>query len=570
MISLSVTPINRVLDIPELLDMIFGFLDDPSNAANASVCKRWSEIALDTLWREVDDLHRLFAILGPLKQLGESPDAPYAFTAPPDADDWRRFEKYSRRVRRLFFHADSERPRLSPTVFEDVARTRTSLNILPNMNTLSWNAPLSLSVMFMHTNVKRFVLWLSLPEEPSCSPLPFFRDVASRMPHLTCLDLRTNIPMHDMEDNMMFLLQNLAKLRKVVFPRFEFTTRIAETLAQLEDLGCVEFQYLPEQGCGDPADSRVFRPALKMGAFPSLWDLSMTVTLEDATRFMKLPFAPTNLTTLYIDSRLVESPAAVHELLTVLAETCQLLESLGIITLICEVEQSQSLADLPNEERINFSTLRPLLNFPNLTVFELIHQNPLDLKMEDLEQLARSWPSLRKLILNNEPVISDHCPLTLKALLPFAQHCPELEQLGLFINASTADLPPTYPARSPPSDQFKPFAKLQRLSMGISLISEEGAVALFLSQLCPLNTFIEYGVTWETYGQFEELSFAIADRCTKWEKVAELLPLLTKLRMEERERNRHLLTEVQDLRMRSGVLVDKQLDGRDTDSCVML
>lgn len=68
---------TRVLDIPELLDMIFGFLDESSNASNASVCKRWSDIALDSLWRDLDDLYRLFRILKPLKQAEEYPDSPY-------------------------------------------------------------------------------------------------------------------------------------------------------------------------------------------------------------------------------------------------------------------------------------------------------------------------------------------------------------------------------------------------------------------------------------------------------------------------------------------------------------
>ncbi|KAJ7716728.1 hypothetical protein DFH07DRAFT_762332 [Mycena maculata] len=560
------SPTNRVLDIPELLDMVFGFLDHPSNAANASVCKRWSEIALDTLWREVDDLHRLFGILGPLQQLGDNPDPddPYVFIAPPDADDWHRFQKYSRRVRRLSFNADSGYPRLSATVLEDVARTRTSLSILPNLLTLSWQAPLAWSVLFMHANVRHFVVWL--PEEFTKldSPLAYVRDIVSRMPNLTCLDLRSNIPMHDMEDSMWFLIQNLLKLRKVVFPRFGFTTRIAEATAQLEDLGCVEFQYWPEQGCGDPNDTGTFSPKLKLGCFPSLYDLALTVPIAAATQFMSASFAPTNLTALYIDSRLVESPTAVNELLTALADTCQLLESLSIITLISETKTFQPLVDVPSEERITFSALRPLQNLPNLIIFELIHQYPLDLKLEDLDQLARSWPSLRKLVFNNEPLVSDECPLTLKALLPFAQHCPELEQLGIFLNASTADLPTTYPADFP-----KPFPKLKHLSVGVSLIAEEGLVALFLSHLCPLNTKLEYGVTWDAQGMPDPMFSVLLMRCSKWEKVAELLPLLTKLRMEERDRTRLLVAEVKDLRMRSGVLMDT-VGERAADSCVMV
>jgi hypothetical protein len=59
---------HRVLAIPELLDTVFKAMDNRSNLNNALVSRAWSEIALDTLWRHVDDLYRLFSLLGPLKE----------------------------------------------------------------------------------------------------------------------------------------------------------------------------------------------------------------------------------------------------------------------------------------------------------------------------------------------------------------------------------------------------------------------------------------------------------------------------------------------------------------------
>ena len=59
--------IHPVLSIPELLDLTFGFMDRASNINNACVCRRWSEIALDNLWREVDNLFLLFNLLAPLQ-----------------------------------------------------------------------------------------------------------------------------------------------------------------------------------------------------------------------------------------------------------------------------------------------------------------------------------------------------------------------------------------------------------------------------------------------------------------------------------------------------------------------
>ena len=59
-------PAHRVLFIPELLDIIFNFLNRDANVSNACVCKRWSEIALDVVWKEVDDLLHLFRLLKPI------------------------------------------------------------------------------------------------------------------------------------------------------------------------------------------------------------------------------------------------------------------------------------------------------------------------------------------------------------------------------------------------------------------------------------------------------------------------------------------------------------------------
>jgi F-box-like len=60
--------IDRVLAIPELLDMIFSYGTKASNAFCACVCRRWSEVALDNLWREVDNMYCLFGLLAPLEE----------------------------------------------------------------------------------------------------------------------------------------------------------------------------------------------------------------------------------------------------------------------------------------------------------------------------------------------------------------------------------------------------------------------------------------------------------------------------------------------------------------------
>lgn len=57
---------ERVIGLPDLLQRIFGFLDLASNSANARVCQQWSDLALDMLWKNVDNPYVLFKILAPL------------------------------------------------------------------------------------------------------------------------------------------------------------------------------------------------------------------------------------------------------------------------------------------------------------------------------------------------------------------------------------------------------------------------------------------------------------------------------------------------------------------------
>lgn len=57
---------HSVLSLPELLDFIFSSLDRKSNANNASVCRIWSEPALNHIWHDVEKVEVLLRLLGTL------------------------------------------------------------------------------------------------------------------------------------------------------------------------------------------------------------------------------------------------------------------------------------------------------------------------------------------------------------------------------------------------------------------------------------------------------------------------------------------------------------------------
>jgi len=190
-------------------------------------------------------------------------------------------------------------------------------------------------------------------------------------------------------------------------------------------------------------------------------------------------------------------------------------------------------------------------------------------------------------MLNCDPVpLLDPEPasLTLSALIPFAQHCPDLRELGLFVSGTVpaVDPPPLPPACSVKA-ALQPFRKLTRFCVGLSSISDPAPVALFLSQLCPLGCDIVAGVSWpdgfgipETEGDaviLDQMQRHASEWYDNWKEVSRVLPLLTTLRFEERERRKALEKEVEDLRIRCKLLEERatlplamNVDG----SCVVL
>jgi hypothetical protein len=71
------------------------------------------------------------------------------------------------------------------------------------------------------------------------------------------------------------------------------------------------------------------------------------------------------------------------------------------------------------------------------------------------------------------------------------------------------------------------------------------------------------------------LSEEVRKRCTWWEKVDSLLPVLIRLRIEEKDRLRVLEQELEDLRMRNDLLSNTLKSGLgqimlDNSSCIVM
>ncbi|KAF7797269.1 hypothetical protein EIP86_008464 [Pleurotus ostreatoroseus] len=497
------------------------------------------------------------------------------FTRNLEAEDWANWDKYARRVRALHIGEYRKSPILSKELLDEIARTRVSLHILPNLRSLTWIAyridHMRASLIFMHHGITRFTTHLVASSEYAIGT--YFKEIQTRMPYLEHIDFRFSFPVREIEDDVVRLIQGLPKLKRIVFPVYTLTSRIVEALSRLPKLETVQFEFPSPnpQGQGDPKDIMDFSPQLDPGAFPALLDLSLSGHLSHYTTFLTGPFYPENLTVLYSHVCWDSSPEDVDKFVTTVAENCHSLTELHIDYFGSPpVPSSGNIAALEprTSRRLSWQELRPILSCTHLTVFELRWDKPLAVSEDDLEEMASHWPALKTLQLDCEPMdISIEPSITLRALLPFAKHCQELEQLGLYM------APFTDTSKTALGLGATPFRSLKQLCVGLSPIQDPGPVALYLSQLCPSGCRLEAGMTWPDEFvpvESEDLQRRSAEWHETWQEVNRMLPLLIRLREEERANRTTLDEEVEDLRIRNRLLLDTPPAGFHPDNrCII-
>ncbi|TFK53880.1 hypothetical protein OE88DRAFT_1654246 [Heliocybe sulcata] len=560
----SESAMQRVLAIPELRDMILSYNDPPTNAACARVCRAWYEPVLNRLWGHVNDLALLFGLLGPLRECLKGEYDGFSEYHIPGPEDWHKFLRHSCRVRSLVYGRASRFIRME--LFDVIGRTRTKLNILPSLKELTWLTydykQLEASVLFMHGGVNKLVFYLPTvcdrDRPASLEKLrSFCRNVVSRMPGLTHLDIRVGgspMSIRSFEPFVLQLISGLPNLEKLILPNYWITSDVLNEASKLRSLAVLQFENTSAQGEGLRADVDSLFPIFDEGAFPALWDLSLTTQLSSLTGLLNSPYAPSHLTTLAVHSVVMETATAVQQFFETLAQNCRGLKELYVVAVDPTFPLRQS------DERITLQTIEPLFACSRMTSFEIMHEYPMSLYQEDMDVIATKWPLLESLKLDSEPFSTEKSPLTLRALLPFATHCPNMRFLGLYVDATAADLPSSAP----------PFKRLRRLSLGLSSVQETGPVTIFLARVCPLACRIESGATWavrwrdrgwQEFAEKNGYQDGVREwgrRCEMWEEVDRMLPLVVKARMDDRSRMAEMARKIEDLEARNSVLVDQK------------
>ncbi|KAH9072108.1 hypothetical protein EDB83DRAFT_2361230 [Lactarius deliciosus] len=525
---------QRVLAIPELLQIIFSFGTRASNASNALVCRNWREVALDYVWAEVDDMYYLLQILSPLHPRRGGTEF-YTFRRTPTPEDWARFAPYARRVRTLKFGTDrlasGRAVCLGDSVFHDLARSRTTLEVFPNLRRLWWETEYR-ALRSQHANSDS----ASTPEDP----MALATDVVGRMPSLLSLKCFVDYYGTDHDLILKYLLSHLHELQEITIPKQSLGGQVLKSLSLLPELRVVQFDNLGGIGC-TPAP--VISDTLEEGAFPMLDDLYMRKYLTGGA------FLP-RIRSLSVESVIPESSLAVQEFLTDVTRCYPSLETIAVDVIVGIEEQDACELLMP-------AHLHPILSLKQLIRLELRHNLPLQISEADLAEFGAALPAIEFLVLNPEPLLLSKPCLTIHSLPTIGQNFPNLFHLEIYLDAEDVEMQEPPP---PPPANMRVFPHLRALNVGVSPLGpDQVPVALFLSYLLSDNERVDIrsGSSWdpELFDSSAEYGTKLQERFLRWEEVAKTLPLLLQLRKEEKAHRRDIEKEVEDLRMRNEILM---------------
>ncbi|KAG7087893.1 hypothetical protein E1B28_011940 [Marasmius oreades] len=492
---------HQALGISELLQNIFQWSDRRTNVSNALVCKLWQNDGLNAVWRVITDLRDLFRFFGPTttQHIGQ-----YCFEPPLTRERWTLFqERYAWRVHKLRCE------RMDPdelSLLDTIARFQHSKPVFPNLQAIEWRIGLDScgygdhSVIFMHSSVRSFQLFVNnevgydIFKEYSIA-------VSDYMPSLKVFQIEVGKNSQAaLNASLTTSLGGLRSVETITLPAFADLSCAFDHLTPLnESLRTLRFTRAFED-----VGSEQMPPLNRVRALPNLTELSLHTPYETFTHFLRESndFAPRLLRlTISSTSRRREAPCAIKDLLEVISH-----QFTGMQRLALRFDTRfppETLPQTPNvAEVVHFVHIEPILGCKTITHFAVTHPLPLVVREKDVVKLASSWPSLRSMVLCDDPQVEGfweiHDQLNLRALLPLSRSCPLLEELRMRVVADIR-------SENSTEEEIVPFRRLTTFSPGNQTLFFEKVdvigVAMFLSQLLPTSCEIKFDTCWDPEGK---------------------------------------------------------------------
>ncbi|KAG0697940.1 hypothetical protein DFH29DRAFT_127128 [Suillus ampliporus] len=496
------------LRLEEILQEIFRDADYMSLTVLARTCRSFYEPAINVIYSDLPGLEPLIKRLP--QDLWSVNSGALVIWGPLRPQDWEVFAGYSRRVRSLrlrWFASDAQ-------LYRALSSPPDPSFLLPNLRTFTWHC---LSTRSAGLDVMTAFMRLLLGHNPVEAQLIVSEHALAAFSDLGCTSLRK------------LVIQN---------PKVPISADVTgEAICNHSDLRSL--------ACGEVS----IRALHHLSQFPSLSRLTIGLG-EDFPSALTFPRSPFHkLRYLTINSKSIGpclsmlkatnwsircfhhrmdagyDPAGREALLALLPLQLSH-ESLKCISLHTNAAPHED-----DDPVTNPLSLKPLFSFNNLLILELSGAILPGLDNNGLQQLATAWPQLRVLILQQKAGLYRFPHVDLTGLVLLLEHCPDLQQLAISVNAIIdTKVPPAHPISSISN------TLITSINFCNSPITKTAEVAAFLSAIVPN---LRETPSWT--GEVTCLGGAAQEYRKRWDSVAELVRVFAEVRKQEREACMHAL-----------------------------
>ncbi|KIJ57792.1 hypothetical protein HYDPIDRAFT_34787 [Hydnomerulius pinastri MD-312] len=464
----------------------------------ACTCRAFSTSAPDVLWEHLDSFVRLIQCLPRdlFKPQHEArwPDgvagSKLTLERAISVKDWKIFFKYSSRLRSVASGRsyrslnDQGCTRYTNDVIFAFCHPSTGGPLIPRLKELSWDIPGQVYASLLHHLLTPSLVSLTIHDintlanplrAPEVSVLSY---IAIACPLLKVLKIESplwscNSLNSEGSRILSTAILSLNSLRKLPGVTLDEQTILHVSRLQLTELS----MSLP---AGLSVDN--IRPHLTAPAFGSVDALTVHANTFPALTLLleALEITPKSVTLRVETASVVEQ---IKPLFTALVNACSSEELLKIC-----LDTPNLHYDQPFQwsHAFNLDMLEPLFSLPHTSSFTLDVPHKIMLDDADITTIAKHWPNLRTLSINemNSWNGYDPSPTTHRSLLALAAHCPELAEIAMSIDFSEIDVESPELLHSRPNGGVTNRNLSAAFFMAIK-IDHSGAIAGFLSDAFP-------------------------------------------------------------------------------------
>ncbi|KAF9001500.1 hypothetical protein BDQ17DRAFT_1358311 [Cyathus striatus] len=490
--------------IPEILRLICEEIDSKSTLASlARTCKAFEHPALDVLWSTLVEFYPLAKCL-PAHLLEEKVRVDsrvpvdrrvryIVLRKPLVPGDCQRLSHYAGKVRAFSskHHAFRTLPypgihlQVDVSVFQGIQLVMQNDKLFPKIQCLTlWSRDNFSDFSFAHLFMGPRLNYVDLLFNKSHFPVSFFSKLRDLYPTLKHLAFTFGAPNDDESDNKQGTqLMSKSVCNKQIWQNLEYLgvpNLTYEALLRLSWLPALK-QLRLGRWRPDVVNPRI----LKAGGFLSLQIFLIdTINALDCIPLFKM-MDSSPIVELTLTMRKTQDDESYKQLFTAISKHCRH-DTLKII------HSRDGMADIgtfiPAGEMLKYESIKPLLGFPNIEIFRMeVARGFYVTDSSATKEMATSWKNL--IILDIELVLTRRScmqsTITLNGLLPFAEHCRNLRELGLFFDAT-----------DPPDVDDQDFGKnsqtaLTRLYVGDSPARFPDRISFFLASCFPALELID-------------------------------------------------------------------------------